>query len=331
MPSSPFSFTSLIGQDKAVKMLTASVYQKKMSHAYLFRGPDGVGKKRTAFAFAAFINCHARQDNTACGSCPSCLKFRSGNHPDLTVIEPDGAFIKISQVRELIKTLAYPPYEAGYRIVLMTEVQAMRREAANSLLKTLEEPPENTVLILTADTAGKILPTIISRCQTIPFFSLPYDQVSKKLVKEHDLERKEALTLAAVAKGSLGLAEELLEKKLLPFRRTLVETLMHSTRDEPESVAAIMELAEASAKYKENLPELLDLLQIWLRDLLFVANGLPERIISKDLLPLLSKAGRRWDKKQLTRKLSLIDQARKQLFRNCNRTLVCEVLFFGLL
>jgi len=327
----PLSFARIIGQDKTKTLLQRAVTQKRLSHAFLFKGPMGVGKKTLAKAFAAALNCQNPAGHEPCGRCPSCLKFQGGSHPDFLVIEPDGAAIKINQVRELKKALAFPPLEAKVRVALLCDIHTMRREAANSLLKTLEEPPDQTMLILTADEAGVILPTILSRCQTVPFFPLPQAEVAKILAREAGITPESAPTLAAMAEGSLGRARLLLAKDLLGLRKEIVDQLLRLEPDTPAAIQTLNELAESAAKLKEDLGELLELLTTWLHDLLLFGHGASGNIINHDLSPTFPAACRRWSGHQLSERLRLLDTARKQLARNCNPTAVCEVLFFGLL
>lgn len=327
----PLCFAGIIGQDKAKKLLHRAVEQNRLGHAFLFKGPMGVGKKTFARTFAAALNCQKTEGYEPCGLCPSCRKLRSGSHPDFIVIEPEGAAIKINQVRELKKTLAFPPFEAKIRVALLCEIHTMRREAANSLLKTLEEPPGQTMLILTADEAGVILPTILSRCQTVPFFPLPQKEVAKILAQEAGIAPEGAATLAAMAEGSLGRARLLLAKDLLGLRREIIDNLLRLEPDTPAAVQTLAELAESAARLKEDLSELLELLTTWLHDLLLFGHGASGSIINHDLSPTFPAACRRWSGGQLSERLRLLDTARKQLARNCNPTAVCEVLFFGLL
>lgn len=327
----PLSFAGIIGQDKAKKLLHRAVAQNRLAHALLFKGPMGVGKKTFAKTFAAALNCHKPEGSEPCGRCPSCAKFRSGSHPDFLMIEPDGAAIKINQVRELKKALAFPPLEAEMRVALLCDIHTMRREAANSLLKTLEEPPSHTMLILTADEAGGILPTILSRCQTVPFFPLPQTAVAKILAQDADLEPEAAATLAAMAEGSLGRARLLLAKNLLGLRQEIIDHLLRLEPNTPATIQTLGELAESAAKLKEDLGELLELLATWLHDLILFGRGAAGSIINHDLSPTFPAACRRWSGNQLSDKLRLLETARKQLARNCNPTAVCEVLFFGLL
>lgn len=327
-----YTFSNLIGQSRAKKLLHRSTANNRVAHAYLFRGPDGVGKQRTALTFAAFINCHAPDGNDICGRCRSCRKFHSGNHPDLHIIRPDGAMIKINQIRQLRQTLAFPPLEADFRVVIIEDVHTMRREAANSLLKTLEEPPPDNLLILTADLASELLPTIVSRCQIIPFSPLPYEQLAQALISADGLAEETAFTLAAISEGSLGQARVLEDQRLLGCRRQIVEKLISLSPRQPEAPAAVFQLAEKAAGLKEQLPDLFDLLRIWLRDLMYLAAGGAEsRIINRDLAATLPLVRERWSLAELSDKLQLISQAEKKLLRNCNRSLVCEVLLLSMI
>ena len=326
----PLRFADLVGQPKAKELLRSALERGRPPHALLFRGPRGVGKRSMALIFAALLNCPTPSDHEPCGHCSSCVRFRSGSHPDLLRIEPEGAAIKIERIRELKKALSFPPLEARFRVVVLPDIHTMRREAANSLLKTLEEPPAHTILVLTGDESGDILPTILSRCQVIPFFPLPLNGVAGLLKRQTDLNPDCAATLAAAAEGSLGRALLLHQRELLPLRRRIIEALLELAPDSPEAVQTLSGLAEEAATLKEELPELLDLLATWFRDLLLHGQGLNIQPINQDLRPLLPAGCRRWPPTTLAAQLPLLDRARRQLGRNCNPVAVCEVLFLAL-
>lgn len=324
-------FYDIAGQDKAKRMLRLAFARGKVSHAYMFHGPSGVGKKMAARACGAFLLCQgAETRDDSCGQCPSCRKIASGNHPDFLVIEPDGVQIKIDQIRALKKELSYPPVEGDGRVVLLADIHLTmaRAEVANSLLKTLEEPPAQTVFILTAAEAAGILPTIISRCQVIPFYPLAFELVSAALAAE-GLTSERAHTLASLAEGSLGRARELASTDLLEVRTVLAEGLTNISAAQPGAVEQVFFLAERAAVAKDELADLLELLTFWVKDLMVLGAGGPvESLINQDLLHLNGDAGRRWDFSQLGERLALIKQAQKQLRHNCNRAFVCEVLFW---
>ncbi len=322
-------FQAIKGQSKAKQLLAAAIKNGKTSHAYLFKGASGVGKKMAAHGLAALLNCSAPEGLAVCETCPSCKKFKSNNHPDFHLIEPMGVGIRMRQIRELQKSLAYPPFDGGTRVIILPDIHdTMRRpEVANGLLKTLEEPPENTVLILTGDEAGNILPTILSRCQVIPFTPLPLEDVAALLA---DVPHQQAMTLAAIAEGSPGRANHLRQKDFLSRRQTIIQTLMNTGKNSPHAVTEVYSMAQQASEFKNG--EILDLLTSWLRDLVLLSSKdtQHQRLLNQDI-ENLSQGAKMWPGSGLMNSLAVIATARKQLQRNCNRTLVFEVLFFALL
>lgn len=310
----PLSFSAILGQEKAKRFLERSLSSGRLAHAYLFRGPDGVGKQLCARAAAARINCTGGQNLESCGRCSSCRKYLSGNHPDITVVSPEGGTIRIDRVRELCRSLSYPPYESAMRVVIIEDVHTMRPEAANSLLKTLEEPPENNLLILTAAVSKEVLPTIVSRCQTVPFYGLSIDQTKTILsTLRPTLRMSDAALLSRLAEGSPGQALLFEEQGLVEIWQKVVSAVQRKGGGTAESISPILHLADTLPTLKENLIPLLGLLRIWVRDqMLGVTADQPSQT-------LLHQA-----------RLAALDNAERQLARNCNRALVCEVLLFNL-
>lgn len=318
-----FCFTQLLGQEKAKLLLSRSLTADRIPHAYIFRGPEGVGKRLFARGVAAAVNCRDIKRLGACGICSSCKKFRSMNHPDFLVVSPEKGVIKIDQIRRLTKELSYPPYESAMRVVVLEDVQTMRREAANSLLKTLEEPPENNLLILTAEASQDILATLTSRCQVVPFAQLSIDDTVAILIQK-GVERQAARLLARLSEGSPGKALLFQKTEMIELWRKVVSFLSDSAVDRDRDVGELLSLAEKIAALKEELPSLLGLLRIWLRDLLL---GDVHDSADKQDGDIHVKS---WNSNDLFDKLQVIARAEKELSRNCNRTLVCEVLLFKL-
>ncbi len=320
-------FTQLFGQEKAKRLLSRSLAAGRVPHAYIFKGPEGVGKRLFAGGVAAAVNCRNKERIGACGVCSSCKKFRSMNHPDFQVISPEKGVIKIDQIRRLTKALSYPPYESTMRVVVLEDVQTMRREAANSLLKTLEEPPENNLLILTAEASQEILATLTSRCQVVPFVQLSLDDTVTILV-QRGVEREAALLLARLSEGSPGRALLFHKTEMIGLWRQLVSFLSDKAIDADRDVGELLQFAEKMARLKEELPSLLGLLKIWLRDLLL--GGAEEDAHARNDVVNGVISEKNWNSNNLFVKLQAIDRAEKQLARNCNRNLVCEVLLFTL-
>ncbi|HFQ88921.1 MAG TPA: DNA polymerase III subunit delta' [Desulfobulbus sp.] len=307
-----------------MNLLTRALSSGRLAHAYLFSGPDGVGKTRTAMEVAAALLC-TDPDQRPCRRCPGCLKFASANHPDFLAIRPDGVAIKIDQVRELKKSLAFAPFETGLRVVVLEEVQTMRREAGNSLLKVLEEPPPDNLLILVASDSEPILPTILSRCQVIPFYPLPLELAAEIIARENsELDREGALALATLTNGCPGQAGRLEAGGALELYRQVVAELAAPAAGEAAQVETALALAARMAELKQELDVLLDLLRIFFKDVMIAA--LSGSASSREVV----LARERWNLERLSDKIAAIDSAHRALARNCNRALVCETLLLDL-
>ncbi|MEK6201231.1 MAG: DNA polymerase III subunit delta' [Desulfobulbaceae bacterium] len=335
------SFSRLVGQEKARTLLGRALESEQLAHASLFRGPDGVGKQLFARSLAAAVNCQQRQGPEsslrsayldACGHCSACRKYSSGNHPDFLVISPEKGTIKIDRIREMIQSLSYPPYESRVRVVLLEDIHTMRSEAANSLLKILEEPPENNLLILTAAASRDVLTTISSRCQVIPFFNLGQEETVQVLLREKpELEPETARLLARLSEGCPGQALLFYRSEMVALWREVVALVSDPGKDGSRDVGLLLQAAENMAALKEELLSLFGLLRIWLRDML-VAGSLGQvghEQVARDESQRENKQ-KSWSSRQLFDKLDAVDRAEKELGRNCNRTLVCEVLLFQL-
>lgn len=311
------------GQHQAKNLLTRSLAADRLAHAYLFRGPEGVGKQLFVRGLTAAVNCKQANGLSGCGICSSCKKFAAGSHPDFVLVSPEKGAIKIGQIRNLIKKLSFAPYEAKVRVVLLENVHTMRQEAANSLLKTLEEPPENNLLILTADSAGNVLQTIISRCQTVPFYSLTFEETTDILMQQDDaLDPETAMLLARLAEGSPGKALLFQHMDLVDLWKQVLSLFVEQRSTESDAGKLLL-MAESMAALKENLPHLFSLLRLWIRDCLFEIHGQEAGTGS-------GNRRKDWNSEQYFAKLQAINQAEKEIGRNCNRTLVCEVLLFRL-
>ena len=196
-------FDSIIEQERPVRILKTLYRKGTIPHALLFIGQQGVGKRSAAIAFAMICNCIGMETpppsrsnaqtrlrspvirtDEPCGACPACRKIMSGNHPDVIHVKPTGAIIKIAQVRSLCEALSMKPYEAKMRVVIVTDAHTMNPSAGNALLKMLEEPPDRTILILTAPQRVDLLPTIVSRCQPVRFNPITRRRIASELVAE---------------------------------------------------------------------------------------------------------------------------------------------------
>ncbi|MCI5221800.1 MAG: DNA polymerase III subunit delta' [Candidatus Electrothrix sp. AR4] len=320
-------FSKIIGQSKAVNLLNRALTGNRLAHAYLLSGPEGVGKSTTAHALAAQLFCQVVNSEIPCGRCGGCIKFASGNHPDFLSIKPDGASIKISQIRGLKKNVTFPPFEAGMRIVIIEEAQTMRREAGNSLLKILEEPPQDNLLLLVAADSEPILNTIVSRCQVIPFVHLSMEQAAIIIQKNHpEFDSEEVRTMARLTGGCPGQAGTLYNDTVLLLRKDCLQALLNFPQSQSVAVEEALYLAGRMSELKEGLNQLFDLLALYFKETMVAILCNKEQA---DLDQYLV-AREHWSLQRLSAMVDAVDSAHRELARNCNRALVCEVLLLEL-
>lgn len=202
-------FGRVVGQPRAVAFLER-VVREGASHAYLFAGPQGTGKEQAAYAFAAALLCPER----GCGRCEVCRRALTGVHPDLVVVRRKGRFILVDQVREeVILDALLKPYEAPVRVYVVLEADTMDTEAGNALLKLLEEPPAHVHFILVSSGPERLLPTIISRCQRVPFVPVAAEPLARSLQAVYGLSEQDSLALARVVQGDFSYAQALAESE----------------------------------------------------------------------------------------------------------------------
>jgi len=324
-------FTQIIGQPKAVRLLSRALTGNRLAHGYLFIGPEGVGKSSTARALAARLFCQVERGEAPCGHCRGCLKFASGNHPDYLCLKPEGAGIKISQIRALKKSVIFPPFEAEMRIVILEDAQTMGREAGNSLLKLLEEPPPNNLLLLIAADSEPILDTIVSRCQVIPFVSLNMDRAARIITRNHpEFDSEEVRTMARLTGGCPGRAGTLYNDAVLLLRKECLQALSDGSRRQPaEAAEQALYLAGRMAELKEGLNQLFDLLALYFKEAMIalLCNTCDEK--QEESAEYFAIKERR-SVQRLSAMVDAVDSSRRALAGNCNRALVCEVLLLDL-
>ncbi len=318
------AFKDILGHDKIITWLQRAKGKNRLAGSYLFIGKEGIGKKLVALNLAKVLNCLAPQTEVeaiksdACEKCLSCQKINSGIHPDVILIEPERESIKIDQIRHLKHILGLKPAFATKRVVIIDNAQFLTSEAANAFLKTLEEPPLNSVLILIAQDKTQLPPTIVSRCQIIRFSPLPLKIVAKML-KKGGFEEKIAKFLASISDGSPGRAMALAERmKEIELLFPLLKP--SSVKD---ALAGIERLLKA---YSDDIYAFLDLYQGLLRDVLFLKQGLDEFVINKDRNTLLKGLVAKMDSQEIYKKMSFLHEAQRLIQQNIQKKSILESL-----
>lgn len=315
------TFDSIIGHKQQKNILLRAISSQHVAHAYLFEGPDGIGKRMMALAFARAILCN---NGTSCGKCTSCLKVNHDNHPDIHFLTADGAALKIDQIRALQQELSLRPLEGNCKFGLIDGAEHFTNGAANALLKTLEEPQPGTMIILLTNHPDKLLPTIRSRCQRLPFSRLPKQQLATMLAQKLDLNDTEATVLAALSEGSFKKALGQNRELFLEKRGKLIQSLSALSAG---STIPTFSFADELELEKESLSDILDIFQSFYRDLLLLKHNRPEEeLVNLDLLEILQRQKNLTTTASILIQLKALESARFHLQRNVNRRLALEVM-----
>jgi DNA polymerase-3 subunit delta' len=298
-------------------------------NSYLFLGNEGIGKKYVALQFAKALNCLGKESERedACDHCSSCKKIDHALHPDVLVIEPEGQYIKVDQVRQMQRQLAYKPYEGRHRVCILTAADRMAPYIPNTLLKTLEEPPLHTVIILLANSSRFILPTILSRCQTIRFNPLPIPLLSKWLMEGKGFNETEAHLLASLSEGSPGKALEIQEEiRQIPREELLKDWI--GLKSLP--IERMWSWVESLPSQRENLLLMLEVAKTLLRDLVVVKTLKKEpNLIHSDLLPVMEPMAAKWSLFSLLKRMEILHQTTLSIRSNANTNLALEAMMLS--
>ena len=330
----------VVGQTRAVSLLERSLDKETLAHAYLFVGPHHVGKMTLALNLAQALNCEAAE--RPCGMCASCQKIVSAKHADVQIISlihngdtaeaRSRVEIGIDQIRELQHSSNLPPFEGKYKIFIIDEAEFLSSEAANCLLKTLEEPVGKVVFILLT-TSDRLLPaTVVSRCQRLELAPVGADEVETALCGRWGIEQSKAKLLARLSRGCLGWALLATSDDALLQQRTekLDELLNVINTDYEGRFAYVAQLVTLFHKSRGLVQEILDLWLEWWRDLMLVKVGCSDRITNVDFEAVLLKMTKGYSLAQIRSFLDSIREAGEQLRQNANPRLVLEVLMLSI-
>jgi len=322
----PLNFQSFVGNRHVVEILRRAVKQERLPHALIFAGPPGVGKRTLAELLAQRLNCLQPKDQEACCACISCRKIMAGTHPDVRVVRPEGTVIRIEQVRDMIREIAYQPFEGRYRVVILDPADQMKQEAANCLLKTLEEPPSRSILILITSKPYLLLGTIRSRARVLQLGPLAADVIENHLVVQEGRTLEDARLATALSNGSLSAALACDVSRHREIRGTALRFVSLLLRK--GSFAEVSTLAANETKEKEPFQAWIELAQTLLQDV-YCAKVAPRRMGQPEIAGELTALAQATPRAAVVAAIEALQQLREAVPLNVNRQLALEALFLS--
>jgi DNA polymerase III subunit delta' len=329
------SFAKLLGNERNKAILQRLLQREQISSTFIFAGPDGVGKRQFALTMAKAANCQrgARGHGFAvesCDECAACRRIDAGTYGDVTTIAPDGQFIKIAQTRALVEEVYYRPREGRQRFFIIDEADRLREEAANSLLKTLEEPPPTSTIILLTSRPDAMLLTVRSRAQRLNFAPLTVAEMEKYLAENYPRPAPDMALLARLTEGRIGQATAFDLSIYRQERRVLIEVieLMAAGDNRLRLIKAAEYLGK---KEREGFEKELDLLTNLLRDLFLLAVGEnQDSVVNIDLIDRLGEISKKVGLHRLIQWIDRFYELRSQLKININRQVAMEAALLSL-
>lgn len=313
------AFCEILGQERAVKVLQNILAGERLAHAYLFYGPSGVGKKLAAGQFVKALYCLSSSSD-ACGACAMCRKIVDGNHPDVVWITAAETSIKIDQVRTVQHRLSYKPYEGQRTTVIFDGCEHLTLPAANALLKTLEEPPDNTLLLLLTGHKDAVPITIVSRCQLVQFQALASEHLYT-IFTRHGLDSETARLAAALSEGQADRFSADNFSQTLASRQTAHTVLQNVAQ--AKGMTSFLQARQLAGK-REQCEELLHWLSLFLRDLTMLKVAPSAQLHNHDLHTDLVPIAQRAPLDQLIEAFAQLQQLRSHLSLNSNPQLIFE-------
>jgi DNA polymerase-3 subunit delta' len=320
----PMPFDDFLGNRSILQTVRDQLATGRLHHSMLFAGVAGIGKFTLAQFIAKASNC-AQLQNDFCNSCPSCQRISENEHPDVKNVAPDGQFIKIDQMRSMSREVFFKPFEGKRRVFIIDEAEKFRDESANSILKTLEEPPDTSILILVTSRPNDLLPTIRSRCQMYRFAPLPPEDIERLLQGRTTYSLDERRLLARIAGGSLGKALTVDAAEYRMQRDEMLGLLEACSRNFLYANAAKAASGWLDKRKQAEFDSKTGILFTLLRDLFLLKAGAdPGSLTHSDILARLNPLSTNYSISQLTGATRSLDHLEAGTRRNLNRGLAAD-------
>ncbi|MFH1823971.1 MAG: hypothetical protein ABH873_01930 [Candidatus Firestonebacteria bacterium] len=314
---------NIIGHEVPKKIISNIIQHSKISHAYLFLGKEGIGKKKFAIEFAKIINCENLDLNniSSCEKCVSCVNINLGKHPDVTIIEPEKNIIRIDEIREIRKRIFLKPY-CKVKVCIVNDAEKMNPQSSDAFLKTLEEPVGDVVFLLIVSNLYSVFPTIRSRCQIMKFTDLKENEILTYLKSKFNISHDSLIYLVNLSEGSMGKVISYIERDILKSREKIFDFF-----DNPESKKKLFDMKIFKEGIDIHFEDLLDVFVSIYKDILLYKFNKP--VINFDKTDKIISYSPRFSIDNLTEILSKLNNIRVLLKINLNQELSLNSLFIA--
>lgn len=311
----------VLGQEFIIDAFKKAYENNKVSHAYIITGPDGTGKSIMAMHMASTILCKGR--NKPCGECDACIKIKHGNHPDVKMISPKGRSIGVDYIRDLIDEIYTKPYEGDKKVIIIKNSDSITVQGQNAILKTLEEPSEDTTIIMLAENLNEMLQTIQSRCQILRLGRIPENKIKAYLISL-GVDEKKAVAAAGLSDGIVGNGLRFLDEKYVRLRQDVISKARELVS---ANVLDVLKSVDFFTINKDKIDIIFDILTSWYRDIIMLKLVKDKNLlINMDYYDLLVEESQKLSYNRLDSIINIINSSRENIKGNVNYQLTIEVM-----
>ncbi|MCX7902876.1 MAG: DNA polymerase III subunit delta' [Caloramator sp.] len=314
----------VVGQNKLKEVFDKILKSGSLVNSYILKGPEGIGKKNFALYMAAKILC---KTNDACGVCPSCIKIKHFNHPDVIILSKKDKAIGVEDIEELIERIQIKPYEGDKKVVIIENFENTTIQAQNKFLKTLEEPVEDTIIILTANNLNSVLETIISRCQIFSLNRVDSEEIQRYLIKK-GVNSEKARVIAKLSDGIVGMAEKYLDEEYANLRNDVINIATKITNMNGLEITEIVRFFDDKKDY---IDEILDMLMTWFRDvLMYKITYSKDVLINEDYFERIIEESKILSYNKINGIINIIKKTKEKLNYYSNYQLTIEAMLLNI-